>query len=232
MPAPSPAAQPGSRMIGAMPVPSRKAAAAVLLSLEPPSWHLRHSRAVAEIAGWLAAGCAARGIAVDRALVEAAALLHDVDKAIPPSDPAAALPHGDGSAAWLAGRDMAELAPAVAAHPVTRLLDSDADAWLASATIEELLLAYADKRAGQRLESLDVRFAGWRRRYPAGWSADAGALARARAGRLERTVCARAGVAPAGVRRLPWTGPAIRAARSTSEAVPPATGRRGQRGAT
>ncbi len=170
-------------MIGAMPVPSRAAAAAHLLSLEPPSWLLRHARAVAEIAGWLAARCAARGIVVDRALVEAAALLHDVDKAIPPSDPAAALPHGEGSAAWLSARGMAELAPAVAAHPVTRLVDAGADAWLASAPIEELLVAYADKRAGGRLESLDARFAGWRRRYPDGWPAADDARARACADR-------------------------------------------------
>jgi len=199
-------------MIGPMPVPSRTAAAALLLSLEPPPWHLRHARAVAEIAGWLAAQCAARGVAVDRALVEAAALLHDVDKAIPTSDRAAALPHGAGSAAWLAGRGYAELGPAVAAHPVTRLLETDVDAWLRSAPVEELLVAYADKRAGGRLESLEARFAGWRRRYPDGWSADDAARARARAVVLEATVCVRAGVAPAGVRRLRWAGRALRAA--------------------
>lgn len=213
-------------MIGAMPVPSRTAAAAVLLSLEPPAWHLRHARAVAEIAGWLAARCAARGLAVDPALVEAAALLHDVDKAIPPSDPAAALPHGQGSAAWLAARGMAELAPAAAAHPVTRLLDAGVDAWLAAAPLEELLVAYADKRAGQRLESLDARFAGWQRRYPDGWSAGDDARARTRAAFLEATVCARAGVAPAAVRRLRWTGPAMRAAHSARDAAPAAAGGR------
>ncbi|HYN49108.1 MAG TPA: HD domain-containing protein [Candidatus Nanopelagicales bacterium] len=199
-----------------MPVPSRTAAAAVLLSLEPPGWHLRHARAVAEIAGWLAVRSAARGAAVDRALVEAAALLHDVDKALPPSDPAAALPHGDGSAAWLDARGMAELGPAVAAHPVARLIAAGADAWLASAPVEELLVAYADKRAGQRLESMASRFADWRRRYPNGWSAEDDARARTRADILEATVCARAGVAPAAVRRLRWTGRALRAARRTA----------------
>ncbi len=206
-------------MIGAMSVPSRPAAAARLLSLEPPAWHLRHARAVAEIAGWLAARCAARGVAVDQALVEAAALLHDVDKAIPPSDPAAALSHGDSSAAWLSARGMAELAPAVAAHPVTRLLDAEAGAWLASGPIEELLVAYADKRAGQRLDSLDARFAGWRRRYPDGWSADDDAQARARAAELEAIVCACAGAAPAAVGRLRWTGRALRAARRSPRAT-------------
>jgi putative nucleotidyltransferase with HDIG domain len=207
-------------MIGAMPVPSRAAAAAHLLSLEPPSWHIRHARAVAEIAGWLAARCVARGIVVDRALVEAAALLHDVDKAIPRSDPAAALPHGEGSAAWLRARGMAELAPAVAAHPVTRLVDTGAGAWLESASIEELLVAYADKRAGGRLESLDARFAGWRRRYPGGRPAADDARVRSCADVLEATVCGRAGIAPAAIRRLRWTGPALRAARHAGPAAP------------
>ena len=158
--------------------------------------------------------------------MEAAALLHDVDKAIPASDPEAVLPHGDGSAVWLAARGMAELAPSVAAHPVTCLLDAAADTWLATASIEELLVSFADKRAGQRLESLDARFAGWRRRYPDGWSPDDHARARARAEILEAAVCARAGVAPAAVRRLRWTGQAIRAARRTRDAAPGAAGSR------
>jgi len=203
-------------MIEAMSVPSRPAAAAVLLSLEPPAWLLRHACAVAEIAGWLAARCAARGVAVDRALVEAAALLHDVDKALPPSDAAAALPHGEGSAAWLAARQMAELAPAVAAHPVTRLLDTGADTWLANAPTEDLVVAYADKRAGQRLQPMDARFAGWRERYPGAWSADEDARALARAAVLETEVCARAGTGAGAVRRLRWTGRALATARRTS----------------
>jgi uncharacterized protein len=200
-------------MIDRMSVPSRPAAAALLLSLDPPAWHLRHARAVAEVAGWLAARCTERGDLLDLALVEAGALLHDVDKALPVGDPAALLPHGEGSAAWLAARGHEELAPVVASHPVTRLLDHDADAWLAGAPFEELLVAYADKRAGQRLESMDARFASWRRRYPDGWSAADDARARYRADTLQRAVCVRAGVAPGAVGRLRWTGSALRAAR-------------------
>jgi hypothetical protein len=203
-------------MIGAMSVPSRAAAAALLLSLDPPAWHLRHARAVAEVAAWLAARGAARGSPVDLRLVEAAALLHDVDKVLPRSDPAAALPHGEGSAAWLAARGHAELGPAVAAHPVTRLLADDVEAWLASAPPEVFLVAYADKRAGQRLESMSARFAGWRRRYPDGWSTGDDARARVGAAALERLVCALAGVAPNDVRRLRWTGSAIRTARRSA----------------
>ena len=79
-----------------MTVPGRVEAASLLLSLDPQPWFVRHARAVAEVAGWLAARIDARGMAVDRRLVETAALLHDVDKALPAGDPLRALPHGDG----------------------------------------------------------------------------------------------------------------------------------------
>lgn len=204
-------------MIGLMSVPGRVDAAALLLSLQPPAWHLRHVRAVAEIAAWLGLRAVAAGRPVDRALVEAAALLHDVDKVLPPDDPLRSLPHGAGSAAWLAARGHGELAAAVAGHPVTRLAAHDADAWLDRATDHELLVAYADKRAGQRRVSMAERFADWTRRYPGGadwhgWSGAEAASVRRRAARLESAACAIAGVTPEAVRRLPWAGRALRVA--------------------
>ncbi len=205
-----------------MTVPGRVDAASLLLSLDPQPWFVRHARAVAEVAGWLAARIDGRGIAVDRRLVEAAALLHDADKALPADDPARALPHGEGSADWLTRMGHPELARAVASHPVTRLLDGERyQRWAAFASREERIVAYADKRAGQRLESMDARFASWRRRYPnltggdrqvAGWDDAAMQAVRARAARLEADVCRAAGIAPADVRRLAWTGDALRAA--------------------
>jgi HD superfamily phosphodiesterase len=196
-----------------MTVPGRVEAAELLLSLDPPRWFLRHSRAVAEVAGWLAARIAAAGTAVDRRLVEAAALLHDVDKVLPADDPAREQAHGDGSGAWLTRHGHPELARAVAAHPVTRLADEERyRRWAAFASREERVVAYADKRAGQRLESMAARFASWQRRYPDGWSADEARTVVARARRLESDVCRAAGVAPEDVRRLGWTGPALRAA--------------------
>ncbi len=169
-------------------------------------------------------------MAVDRRLVEAAALLHDVDKALPTNDPARELPHGDGSAAWLTRQGHPELARAVANHPVTKLLDGEHyRRWAAFATREERIVAYADKRAGQRLESMDARFADWRRRYPrvetggdrrmAGLDDEAIRTIRARADRLEADVCRAAGIAPAEVRRLAWTGAALRAARAARRAA-------------
>jgi putative nucleotidyltransferase with HDIG domain len=197
-----------------MTVPGRVEAASLLLSLDPAPWFVRHARAVAEVAAWLALRIEVRGVAVDRRLVEAAALLHDVDKALPADDPARALRHGEGSAAWLTRAGHPELAQAVASHPVSRLLDEDGFRhWAAFASREERIVAYADKRARQHLVSMDSRFATWRRRHPTGWSeADLQAI-RSRAGRLETDVCRAAGVAPAEVGRLAWTGRALRAAR-------------------
>lgn len=211
-----------------MTVPGRVQAASLLLSLDPPAWFVRHARAVAEVAAWLAARTEARGVAVDRRLVETAALLHDADKALPAGDPVRALPHGDGSAAWLTRQGHAELARSVSGHPVTRLLDGDDyRRWAAFASREDRIVAYADKRAGQRLESMDARFESWRRRYgvpaPDGRDAahDEGAWqrVRARADRLEADVCRAAGVAPYEVRRLAWTGDALRAARGAAGAA-------------
>jgi hypothetical protein len=199
-----------------MTVPGRVDAAALLLSLDPPPWALRHARAVAEVAGWLAARAAGRGRAIDRRLVEAAALLHDVDKLLPATDPARRLRHGDGSAAWLTRQGHPELAPVVADHPVTRLVDAAGfEAWLAGASLAARIVAYADKRAGQRLEPMGARFGSWARRYPdaPGWDATVRAEVAGRAARLEADACTSAGVAPHEVGRLRWTGAALNAAR-------------------
>lgn len=218
-----------------MTVPGRVEAASLLLSLEPAPWLLRHSRAVAEVAAWLAARIDERGVAVDRRLVEAAALLHDVDKALPAEHPARALPHGEGSAAWLTAVGHGELAPAVSGHPVTRLADGQRfRRWVAFASLEERIVAYADKRAGQRLESMAARFASWRRRYPPtsgafrkgppdpqeAWDAATFEAARIRADRLEADICRAAGVGPGDVRRLAWTDAAFRSVRKGSQDTP------------
>lgn len=186
-----------------MTIPDRREAAHLLRSLEPPAWFLRHSCAVADVAGWLAQRARAGGARIDGAAVEAAALLHDIDKL--PSVHADARRHGDGSAAWLDAAGYPELAPLVRDHPVTRLAEDGYPGWFAAASPEARIVAYADKRAGQRLESMEARFASWHRRYPGGWSATTERVVRARAQELEADVCALAGVRPADVRRLRWS---------------------------
>lgn len=170
---------------------------------------------MAEVAAFLASRARARGRPVDVRLVEAAALLHDVDKLLPATDPARRLPHGRGSAAWLARLGHAELGPAAGWHPVTRLLDAGDPAG-DRPTLEAKIVAYADKRVGQRLAPMAARFRGWRRRYRASWRSPEGRLAEARARRLERDVCAAAGVEPGSVRRLRWVGAALAAARRSA----------------
>lgn len=214
-----------------MPIPGRSDAARLLVSLDPPPWFVAHACAVADVAAWLAARTAANGVRVDRALVEAAALLHDVDKL-----PAAAMAgprHGEGSAAWLAAHGLPELAPVVRDHPVTRFAEPAFASWTAAASTEARIVAYADKRAGQRLESMVDRFASWRRRYPSGpgehvapvrggaptgrgWDDEVARLVAARAGELERVVCETAGVTPASVRRLRWSRRALAEAQTAA----------------
>ena len=136
------------------------------------------------------------------------------------------LAHAEGSADWLARQGYAELGPAIVGHPVTRLADSAwFDSWIEAAPREALIVAYADKRAGRRLESMDERFASWERRYPPAeraqrargtWTAETLENVRRRAEELERRVCELAGTAPADVQRLEWTGRAITAARSAA----------------
>lgn len=210
-----------------MTVPGRREAASLLLSLAPPRWFLHHACAVADVAAWLGARAEARGVSVDRAALEAAALLHDVDK-LPACGTDARLRHGEGSAAWLAAHGLEELGPLVRDHPVTHLADDGLTARLGAAPLEARLLAYADKRAGQHLESMDERFASWRRRYPSGpgehvlprdggptgsgWDDGVATIVASRAAQLERDMCSVAGVAPAEVGRLRWSRRALREA--------------------
>ncbi len=153
-------------------------------------------------------------------------MLHDVDKLGTVKPQVEGLAHGSGSADWLARRGYPELGAAIVGHPVTRLADASwFGRWIADASPEALIVAYADKRAGQRFEPMASRFASWERRYPpaeralrvrSSWTAETLEQVRLRAEELERRVCALAGVAPSDVRRLRWTGRAIAAARSAA----------------
>jgi hypothetical protein len=180
---------------------------------------VRHSRAVAEVAAFLAARIAARGAPIDRRLVESSALLHDLDKAFPKTGRIRRLPHGEGSAAWLREHGHPELAPIVANHPVSCLADlgrTDGRAWSGFDSIEAAVVSYADKRARQHVLPMSGRFAVWRRKYPVApagsgdpWSEDRLATIADRAGRLQADVCRAAGIEPSDVRRLRWTGRAL-----------------------
>jgi hypothetical protein len=163
------------------------------------------------VAAFLAARIAASGESLDVQLVEAAALLHDVDKLLPDDHPLRVLRHGEAGAAWLSEHGHGELAKAVAGHPATLLGDDERyPRWASEATVEERIVAYADKRAMQDLVSLEQRFAAWLERHPE--RAASLRLARSRAESLETQVCAAAGIAATDVQRLAWVEEALRAA--------------------
>jgi len=185
-----------------MSIPTRAEAVQILRGLGPPDWLAAHCAAVAEVASFVATAIDARGHAIHVPLVEAAALLHDLDKALPADHPLKPLGHGEAGAEWLRERGHDELAGAVANHPVTRLADDvHYSLWIRDATVEERVVAYADKRAMQDLVSLDARFRYWTERH--GHSAEM-RVARERADQLESQLCAAAGLDPNDVQRTPW----------------------------
>jgi hypothetical protein len=187
----------------AMTVPTREAAARILVDLRAPRWLRDHSTAVAEVSAFLAVRMRDRGSDLPVDLPETAALLHDVDKAPPLRALRAALGHGTAGASWLAGRGFAELGPAIAGHPATRLADeAEFNRWLREATPTELIVAYADKRAMKNVVSLARRFDKWQTSHPE--RAPTIARGRVLADRLEERVCSAAGISPAEVTRLAW----------------------------
>lgn len=194
-----------------MAIPSRPEAAALLLSLRPAAGLLEHCVVTADVAAFLAGAMARAGRPVDRALVEAASLLHDLDKALPADDPLRALGHGHAGARWLEAHGHAELAPAVDTHPVGRLTEQAYADWVTATTLEQRLVAYADKRSERRVVTLDERFERWSRRHPE--AAELLAVARERAAELEAEACGLAGVRPDEVVRLAWAEAALREAR-------------------
>lgn len=186
-----------------MSVPHRDEAVRLLLALEPPAWLVRHSAAVTEVSTFLAQRIAARGTSVDVSVVEAAGLLHDLDKALPGEHSLRALGHGAAGAEWLRRNGHPELASAVAHHPATLLSDEERyRRWAAGAPVEERIVAYADKRAEQDVVTLEQRFASWRQRHPEHAGQLQLALSRARL--LEQEVCGLADLDPAEIERVPW----------------------------
>ncbi|MDQ3880417.1 MAG: HDIG domain-containing protein [Chloroflexota bacterium] len=133
-----------------MGIPSRAAARELLLDFGLPDGIVTHSEGVARVAAEAARLVAAAGIPVDTALVEVAALLHDVDKM---QVRARGGRHGDVGAEELTRRGFAELAPAVRSHPLPCLLDEERfpRGW------PSVLVSVADRHVAQVFLTIDER---------------------------------------------------------------------------
>jgi putative nucleotidyltransferase with HDIG domain len=141
-----------------MAVPTLNRAEELLGEYALPEGIVRHSRGVARVAAEAARLVAEAGIPVDPALVEVAALLHDVDK----PETRGSLSHGVVAATRMVELGWEELAIPIASHPVTALLDEERypRGW------PSVILSVADRHVAQDFLTTDERIDDMALRHP------------------------------------------------------------------
>lgn len=141
-----------------MAIPDREEARRILSGRRLPPEIVVHSEGVARVAAAAARLVADAGIPVDLGLVEAAALLHDIDKVEHPDG----AEHGTAGARMLEKMGFGDLALPVASHPVTALLDDERypRGW------PSVLVCVADKHVTESFVTIDERLDDMARRYP------------------------------------------------------------------
>ena len=142
-----------------MALPDRETVARLLDEADLPDGIRIHSEGVARVAVVAAELVAGSGIPVDGWLVEAAALLHDIDK---PDIRRSGGEHGIVGARRLEAAGHEELAMPVASHPITALLDDDRFpiGW------PSVLVAVADRHVAQAFVTVDERLDDMKLRHP------------------------------------------------------------------
>ena len=142
-----------------MAVPDRDTVHRLLDEARLPDGIRVHSEGVARVAVAAAGLVAEAGIPVDGWLVEAAALLHDIDK---PVVRRSGGEHGVVGARQLTDAGHEELAMPVASHPVSALLDEDRypRGW------PSVIVAVADRHVAQEFLTIDERLEDMKLRHP------------------------------------------------------------------
>ena len=147
-----------------MAIPNGEEARRILAARDLPKGIVIHSEGVAVVAREAARLVSDAGIPVDERLVESAAILHDIDKPMTSRGKADGPDgqHGEVGARMLERMGFAELAPAVASHPVASVLDESRypRGWVA------VLVFLADKHVAQEFLTIDERLDDMQRRYP------------------------------------------------------------------
>jgi putative nucleotidyltransferase with HDIG domain len=140
-------------------IPDRTTARRLLDDAGLPDGIVVHCLGVARVAVAAAGLVAEAQIPVDGALVEAAALLHDIDKV---EIRRSGGEHGIVGARRLEGLGYEELAMPVASHPVTALLDDDRFpiGW------PSVIVAVADRHVAQEFMTVDERLDDMKQRHP------------------------------------------------------------------
>jgi putative nucleotidyltransferase with HDIG domain len=139
-------------------VPDRSTARSLLADAGLPEGIVVHSEGVARVAAAGAALLAEAQVPIDGTLVEAAALLHDIDKVEIRRDGGE---HGIVGARRLEAAGYPELAMPVASHPLNCLLDDDRfpRGW------PSVLVAVADRHVAQEFVTIDERLDDMKRRH-------------------------------------------------------------------
>lgn len=142
-----------------MAIPDRATARRLLEDADLPDGIVVHSEGVARVAVAVAGLVAQAQIPVDGALVEAAALLHDIDKV---EIRRSGGEHGIVGARRLEAMGYPELAMPVASHPITSLLDDDRFpiGW------PSVIVAVADRHVAQEFMTVDERLDDMKQRHP------------------------------------------------------------------
>src|SRR5438067_11852098 len=142
-----------------MAIPNAEEARRILVARRLPAGVVVHSEGVARVAAEAARRLEAAGIPIDVGLVEAAALLHDIDKLETRGGRGV---HGLTGATMLERMGFAELAAPVASHPISALLDDRRfpRGWAS------VVVSVADKHVAQAFMAIDERLADMARRYP------------------------------------------------------------------
>jgi putative nucleotidyltransferase with HDIG domain len=169
-------------------IPDRATARRLLEDADLPDGIVVHSEGVARVAIAAAGLVAEAQIPVDGALVEAAALLHDIDKI---EIRRSGGEHGIVGARRLEAMGYPELAMPVASHPITSLLDDDRFpiGW------PSVIVAVADRHVAQEFRTVAARLDDMTQRHPE--SAVSIAAARRPAHALEEQVAEAVGVSVA-----------------------------------
>jgi putative nucleotidyltransferase with HDIG domain len=140
-------------------IPDRHTARQLLADAGLPDGIVVHSEGVARVAVAAAGLVAEASIPVDGALVEAAALLHDIDKI---EIRRTGGEHGIAGARRLEELGYPELAMPVASHPLNALLDDDRHpiGW------PSVLVAVADRHVGREFVTVNERLDDMKARHP------------------------------------------------------------------
>ncbi len=122
-----------------------------------PPYKQNHCTLVAQVAGWFARQLLQANAVekIDMPLLEAAALLHDIDKM------AQKLPnehHPDAGVRILTSAGFPQVANIVRTHPLHAILDQN----ISPRTWEERILYLSDKMTKHSVITVDERFAMWR----------------------------------------------------------------------